>query len=126
MSKKILVIDDEELLTKTFTRLLEKNGYEVYTAKNGSDAKVLAEEEAFDLIICDIRIPGKNGVEIIREIQPALAEKDKNKIPVIFLTGFADSKLEREAQALDPIAYIFKPFDVGKLLEVIESTVGIS
>ena len=66
--KRILVIDDEELLIKTFDRLLEKQGYEVYTVKNGADAIVMVEEEQFDLIITDIRMPGDDGVETIKKI----------------------------------------------------------
>ena len=48
MPKRMLVIDDEEILTKTLTRLLEKSGYEVYTVKNGLDAIAIVEDETFD------------------------------------------------------------------------------
>jgi len=121
MKKKILVVDDEELLTRTFARLLEKRNYEVLVASRAEDALIMAEEENFDLILCDIRMPGRNGVETIREIR-ALRERDgKSPVPVIFLTGFADRKLEEEAQALKPVAYIFKPFDTMKLLEIVQT-----
>jgi CheY-like chemotaxis protein len=123
MKKTILVIDDEELLTRTFARLLEKKGYEVLVATHSEDALAMAEEEDFDLILCDIRMPGRNGVETIREIRRLRRESGRIQPPVIFLTGFADEKLEREAQALDPVAYVFKPFDTAKLLEAVESTV---
>ncbi len=126
MKKKILVVDDEELLTRTFARLLEKRNYEVLVASRAEDALIMAEEENFDLILCDIRMPGRNGVETIRDIR-ALRERDgKSPVPVIFLTGFADGALEEEAQALKPIAYVFKPFDTVKLLELVESAVPIT
>ena len=121
MSKKILVIDDEELLTRTFARLLEKKNYDVMVASRPEDALVMAEEETFDLILCDIRMPGRNGVETIREIQLLQSKENKSPVPVIFLTGFSDSKLEQEAKTLNPVAYIFKPFDTLKLLELIEA-----
>ena len=122
MKKRILVIDDEELLTKTFSRLLEKQNYEVMTASHPEDALVMVEEEDFDLILCDIRMPGKNGVETVHEIRGILEKKGRSQVPVIFLTGFADPKLQKEAQALYPVAYIFMPIDTMKLLSLIEAT----
>ena len=123
-SKRILVIDDEELLTKTFSLLLEKNGYEVYTAKNGLDAQVMAEDESFDLIISDVRMPGINGVETVREIQETLKVKSRAPIPIIFITGYADSKMEAEAKSLNPLAYLHKPFNNEELLQTVRKALG--
>jgi len=122
MSKKILVIDDEEILTITFVKLLETAGYSVLVASRGEDAVVMAEEDDFDLILCDIRMPGQNGVETIRQIKDLQGRK---KIPVIFITGYADEILEKEASRLEPVAYIYKPFDAFKLLELIKRTVSL-
>ncbi len=121
MRKKILVIDDEELLVKTFARLLEKINYEVAVASRPDDAIAMAQKEEFDLVLCDIRMPGKNGVETIREMRAVQKRKGNRTVPVIFLTGFADLKLEREAQILQPAAYLYKPFDTMRLLNAIES-----
>lgn len=121
MKKKILVIDDDELLTKTFSRLLVKQNYEVLWATRPEDALLIVKERDCDLILCDIRMPGKNGVETIREVQGIFGEYGKNCPPVIFLTGFADPQLEREARALNPFAYVFKPFDTQELLELISA-----
>ena len=72
MAKKILVIDDEELIIKSLSKLLEKNGYEVFIAKNGQDAIAMTEEEIFDFIVADIRMPGMNGVETTKSIYKIL------------------------------------------------------
>ena len=122
--KKILVIDDEEILTKTFSRLLERSGYEVYTAKNGQDAQIMVEDEKFDLIICDIRMPGLNGVETVRKIKEILEARGSDVTPVIFIAGYADVKLESEAWSLKPIAYLYKPFDNFELLRIVEKGVS--
>ena len=124
MREKLLVIDDEEILTKTFARLLEKKGYEVFVASRSEDAVAMAEEIDFNMILCDMRMPGQNGVEIIRRINSLRAGQGKNSIPIIFLTGYADEKLEGEAQKLNPIAYILKPFDAFHLLDVIGSNLS--
>lgn len=55
MAKKILLIDDEELIMRSLSKLLEKSGYEVFIAKNGQDAMIMTEEDDFGLILADIR-----------------------------------------------------------------------
>ncbi len=124
MAKKILIIDDEELIIRSLSNLLEKNGYNVFVAKTGQDAIVMNEEENFDLIIADVRMPGMNGIDTVKGIHDILQAKQVAKPPVIFITGYADDKIEEESRELTPIAYIYKPFDmselVGKIKEVLE------
>jgi len=122
MAKKILVIDDEELIIKSLRKLLEKNGFAVFVAKNGQDAIVMAEEEDFDLIIADIRMPGINGVDTTQFIFENLQKRNSEKIPVIFITGYADKAIEKRAAALNPVAYIYKPFDIQDLVEKVKTT----
>ena len=124
MKKRILVIDDEEILTKTFSRLLQKQGYEVAVATRGEDALRLAESQAFDLALCDVRMPGLSGVETVRQIQGRRVGRSQTPIPVIFLTGFADKMLEMQAQQLKPAAYVYKPFDALQLLELIQQNLA--
>ena len=119
MEKKILVIDDEELITRTFCKLLEKEGLEVLVAKRNEDAIVFAEEEDFDLIISDIRMPGQNGIQTIRQIEKLLVLQNRKKPPVIFITGFTDKKLEDEAKRLGCTAFLYKPFESEDLLNAI-------
>lgn len=124
MGKNILVIDDEELVVRSMTKLLEKNGYEVFVAKTGQDALVMAEEEEFGLIIADIRMPGINGVETVQSIYKKLQETNTKKIPIIFITGYADEKIKQEAETLAPIAYIYKPFDMPELVNKVKEVLG--
>jgi len=119
MDKKILIIDDEELIVKSLGKLLEKNGYTVFVAKNGQDALVMVEEESFGLIIADIRMPGINGVETIETINKNLNDRGLEKIPIIFITGYADEEIKLKAKTLKPVAYIYKPFDISKLVDKI-------
>lgn len=121
MAKKILVIDDEELIIRSLRKLLEKNGFEAFVAKNGQDALVMAEEENFDLIVADIRMPGMNGVETVQAIYE---NKNFKKIPTIFITGYADEEIKKKAKTLKPIAYIYKPFDISGLIEKIKKVLG--
>jgi len=124
MAKKILIIDDEEIIIRTLSKLLESNGYEVFVTKNGQDAIVLSEEVDFDLILADIRMPGMNGVETVKHIYRKTPKKGQRRIPAIFITGYADELVEREAEKLSPTAYIYKPFDMNNLLEKIHKSLG--
>jgi CheY-like chemotaxis protein len=121
MAKKILVIDDEELIIRSLKKLLEKNGFAVFVAKNGQDALIMAEEETFDLIIADIRMPGMNGVETVQAIYEGSKEK---KTPSIFITGYADEEIKKKARELEPEAYIYKPFDISDLVDKVKKVLN--
>lgn len=120
MPKKILVIDDEELIIKSLRKLLEKDGFTVFVAKNGQDALAMAEEESFDLIIADIKMPGMNGVETVQSIYEELHKKNLKTTPVIFITGYADEEIKKKAKTMKPIAYIYKPFDISELVDKVK------
>ena len=120
MVKKILVIDDEELIIRTLKKLLEKKGFEVFLAKNGQDAAIMSEEIKFDLIVADIRMPGMDGVETVQLIYKDLKENKQKKIPVIFITGYADESIKEKAMNLVPVAYVYKPFDIPDLVDRIK------
>ena len=112
-SKKILIIDDEELIIRSLEKLLEREGFTVFLAKNGQQALAMVEKDTFNLIIADIRMPGINGVDTVDSI---LKRKDFEGTPVIFITGYADSDIKRRATELKPLAYIYKPFDIRELV----------
>lgn len=116
---KILVIDDEELITKTFSRFLEKRGLDVLIAKRNEDAIAFVEENDFDVIISDIRMPGQDGVQTIRQIEKVLESQKRKRPPVIFITGFSDKNMEAEAKKLDHVAFLYKPFESEELLSAI-------
>ena len=120
MKKKILLIDDENLIATSFHKLLTKSGYAVSMANTGMVALEITDNEDFDVIISDIRMPWVNGIETIREIQKTLKTKNK-KIPgIIFITGYADIDLERAAKEFLPVAYMHKPIDIQELLRKVQ------
>lgn len=120
MKKKILVIDDEEILTKTFVRLLEKSGYDAFFVKSGTDALEVIQDIEFDLIMTDIRMPGLSGVETMKGLKQYYESAKKKRPPIIVVTGFADEQMEREIMALSPEAFIRKPFEISELLECVK------
>jgi CheY-like chemotaxis protein len=119
MSKNILVIDDEELVTESLRRLLKKEGYNVTIAKNSKEAMDSIKVLDFNLIVSDIRMPGLDGVEIIKNIRDWLRQNNKKTIPEILITGYSNEESFKKAQELKVADYIYKPFDITVFLEVV-------
>ena len=110
---RILCVDDEPAILKTFEMLLAPNGYEVIEAQNGQEALEKLKEDRIDLVLMDVKMPKLNGLEACRRIK----EDEKTRsIPVILITGMA-AKGDRvkgiEAGAED---FLWKPFDAAEVL----------
>jgi len=120
MAKKILVIDDEELITKSLLKLLDKEGYNTSIARSGEEAVNRVKESDFDLIICDIRMPEMDGIEMIKKIRSHLKKMSKKPIPEVLITGYADKEKYEEAMGLKVADYIYKPFDMLDFLRVVK------
>ena len=120
MAKKILVIDDEELVVESLNKLLKKEGYSVALARNDKEAMEKIEGLDLDLIVADIRIPGINGVEIIKNIRQYFKEKGKKYIPEILITGYSSEDSLKHAQELKVADFIYKPFDIRDFLRIVK------
>lgn len=123
MAKKILVIDDEPLVTKSLARYLKTCDYEVETVNNGEDAIKRAETTLFDLLIADMRMPGLDGIETIKKIRAVCQDKHKARIPEIIITGFASEDSKKEAEDLEVSEYIYKPFDLSTFIEAVKRNI---
>jgi two-component system, OmpR family, alkaline phosphatase synthesis response regulator PhoP len=104
--KRILIADDEPDILEIIQYNLQQEGYEVVTAKNGNDALALAKKHQPDLIILDIMMPGKNGIEVcnILRLQPAF-----NDTLIIFLTALSDEGTEVKGLETGADDYLTKP-----------------
>jgi len=123
---KILIIDDEELITRTFTNFLKKRGMDVFIAKNNEEALAITRESDMDVIISDIRMPGYNGIETIHQIGQLLESQRRQRPPVIFITGYSDKTLEEEARQLGCAEFFYKPFENKNMLEAIDKCVSMN
>ena len=112
--KNILVIDDEGLITKTLCDLLKRAGYWADASQDGFDAIDKTEDADFDLIISDIKMPDLDGIQTVKKIRAASRIKNKPEVPVIFITGYADSPATAEARKLGEV--LLKPFDTKEFL----------
>lgn len=111
---KILLIDDDPLVLRTFDKVLTSNGYEVIPTSSYDEALKAIEQKEFDLVLSDIRMPGKNGVETVFEIQSKLIQAGKKDLPIIFITGYTEYGDELKANFIGEV--LPKPVDNDKLL----------
>jgi len=118
--KSILVIDDEEQLVKMVCTMLEREGYRVSVAENGKQGMRLFRQEPVDLVITDIFMPEKEGLETIRELR-----REFPGIKIILITGMTDSKTRRQMEAADVDAYYYKPVEMTDFLAAIKKS-GVS
>ncbi len=111
---KILVVDDEHLIRWSLEQNLKKQGYEVLTAGSGEDALRLVREEAPDLVLLDIQLPGINGLEVLEKIK----EHD-DEIIVIMVTALGVLETAVKAMRSGAYDYLNKPFNLDELAIVI-------
>ena len=126
-AKKILVVDDNEIILKTISLRLQGAGYQVITALDGSEAVSAARKETPDLILLDVSFPADvGGVEWdgFRIMEWFRRMENVKKTPVIVITGGEDAKFKERAVAGGAVAFFNKPLDHDDLLKVIRATLG--
>lgn len=111
---KLLLVDDEETIRTLVKHELESNGFDVDEAEGGEAAIEKLKSSIFDLVVLDIRMPGMDGLEVLKSIRENnLAKK------VIMLTGVDELKIARDSLVLGANDFMTKPFDFKNLLSCI-------
>ena len=113
MRRKVLVIDDEENIRKMIKRFLERWEYDVAESADGEEAVAELGKSQFDLLICDIRMPRKNGWEVLETVK---SSPKTSSVPVIVLTGMNDDDDMLKCYDSGAGYYISKPFTALQLL----------
>ncbi len=119
--KKVLVVDDEEIIRQTVHDVLSQSGCQVELAREGNEALALIQQRPYDLVISDIRMPGLDGYSIF-----ATVKKVRPDCPVIFMTGFGYDPTHSIVRATPEglAAVLYKPFKVNELLASVRSAVS--
>jgi len=112
---RILVVDDELSMRDFLSIMLKKEGHEVVAAENGGSALKVIQSEIFDLLITDIKMPGVDGMEVLKTVKEVSPET-----VVIMITAFATTGTAVEAMKLGAYDYITKPFKVDEIRLVIQ------
>jgi len=118
---RILVVEDAQSLRKDIVEMLNFEGYEALGAENGIVGLQRAREMLPDLIVCDIMMPGMDGLQVIKELQATRGTQD---IPFIFLTARTGRDDQREGMNLGADDYLPKPFTAQELLRTVRTVLG--
>ena len=116
---RVLVIDDEAEIRESLETLLDLEGYEVDLAQNGGDGERRFEQRAYDLVLLDLMMPDKSGMEVLRDIR----ERDRHT-PIFMITAYGTVEAAVQAVKLGANDYLAKPWDNEKLLIEIDRVIS--
>ncbi|MFO8165628.1 MAG: response regulator [Thermodesulfobacteriota bacterium] len=119
--KKVLVIDDEQIVLDSVSQILIDENYEVDVSLNGREGLDWAIERPYDILLTDIRMPDIGGMTVLRDVK-----RIKSSLPVVIITGYATTKSAVQAMKLGAADYIEKPFEPEQLLDAVAKALGIS
>ena len=119
---KILIIEDEAAIRRVLVKILseENTNYKVSEAEDGLQGIELIKKEDFDLILCDIKMPKMDGIEVLMA-----SKKIKPEIPIVMISGHGDLDTAVNAMRLDAFDYISKPPDLNRLLNTVRIALGL-
>jgi DNA-binding NtrC family response regulator len=106
LSKRILVVDDDQGILDSFEVLLGDR-FDLMKAETGYEALRILENNPIHLMFLDIKMPGLDGIDVLRKLQ-----EDRKKVDVVIITASDQEKSEREAKSLGVIDYLKKPLDI--------------
>jgi CheY-like chemotaxis protein len=104
LHKKVLVVDDDPVVGRSFDRVLSERGYAVITAANGQEALDRMAREDYDMVFTDIRMPGMDGIDVAAEIKAR-----QPWMPVVIVTGYGTADAQARAKEVGVTAFLHKP-----------------
>lgn len=113
-SVSVLLVDDEKDFNETIAKRLRRRGYGVRSAFSGQEALAILPEGGFDVVVLDMKMPGMDGIETLREIK-----KRHSSVEVLLLTGHASVESGVQGMAMGAYDYLLKPVEFEELLSAI-------
>ena len=118
-TKPILIVDDEPIVRESIRDWLKDAGYKVATAETGEEALALVGKQDFSVIIMDVRLPGKTGVTVLKEVKAL-----KPGIKSIIITAYPSAEMVAEARKLGVVDYLIKPIAPDDLERLVRETLA--
>jgi len=119
----VMVVDDSITVRKVTTRLLERNGYKVVTAKDGVDAMGKLQESVPDIMLLDIEMPRMDGFELATHMRN---DDNLRHVPIIMITSRTGDKHRERAEQIGVQRYLGKPYQESDLLDSIHQIIGVT
>ncbi|AJI25415.1 sporulation initiation phosphotransferase F [Priestia megaterium] len=120
MAEKILIVDDQYGIRILLTEVLQKEGYTTFQAANGFQAIDITKEQAPDLVLLDMKIPGMDGIEILKRLK-----QHDEAIKVIIMTAYGELDMIQEAKDLGALTHFAKPFDIDEIRKVVREYIPV-
>src|SRR5881394_1006731 len=111
---KILLIEDDVGISETLRQVLIEEGHEVAVEKRGDDGLARADSDSFNVVITDLRLPGLNGLELVRQLHAA-----RPRLPIILITAFGTTQTAIEATKFGAYDYLLKPFNMPDMIALV-------
>ena len=116
---RILLIDDDPGIVDTLSRVLADEGYEVVVEKRGDEGFARAANDPFNVVLTDLKLPGLNGLDLVRQLHAA-----RPRLPIVLITAFGTTQTAIEATKFGAYDYLLKPFEIPQLLDLIHRAVN--
>ena len=116
---RILLVEDDAAIVMSLRRLLQEEGHEVVVETRGDSGLARAREQEFEVVIADWKLPGLNGLEVVRELHAA-----KPRLPIILMTAHGTFETAIEATKSGAYDYLLKPFELPEFLRLVEKAVA--
>ncbi|MEM6760470.1 MAG: response regulator [Pseudomonadota bacterium] len=123
MGKHVLLVEDEANITEAIRFLLSREGWEVDTHTDGATAVEKVRERMPDLLVLDYMLPGKSGLDILRELR---AEPDYERLPILMLTARGQSRDREEAERAGVSRFMTKPFSNLEVMTAVRDLVELA
>ncbi|WP_456459686.1 response regulator [Desulfurobacterium sp.] len=114
MACNVLVVEDDKLQRELLVDVLEDNGFNVFSATSAERAEAIVKDEDMDVVVTDVRLPGKSGIEFLKSVK-----RIKN-VEVIIITAFSNVDDAVKAIKLGAFHYLTKPYDVDVLVNLVK------
>jgi len=118
---QILLVEDDNSITTMLCRVLAEEGCVVQVERRGDTGLERAKDTAFDIVITDLKLPGLNGLELVRELHAA-----RPRLPILMVTAHGTTETAIEATQSGAYDYLVKPFEITVLLDLVEQAVSAS
>lgn len=110
MTTSLLIVDDEPKMSGVLARMLARDGYEVQWTDNPHNAVAMLQSQPFDIILCDLRMPGLTGIDVLEQ-----AKKQNPTVDFVMMTAYASPQTAVESMKKGAIDYLIKPFSIDEL-----------
>lgn len=114
--KKVLIVDDQYGIRLLLYEVFTKDGYKTFQAANGKEALNIVRQESPDIVLLDMKIPGMDGLEILKHIR-----KIDTEMKVIMMTAYGELDMLEEATAYGVLTHFTKPFDIDEMRKVVKN-----